>query len=248
MSKIYVNDLANLGRYNATDDSQIVQTVSLDAGELHGTPVTWPGATGSPVYVWAAGDSLRSFNVAGGKLAANTVGTSPSPGWPGAVLALSANGTTAGTGILWASMPRTGDANYGLVPGVLRALDAANVGHELWSSQDNPVRDDCGFYAKFASPTVVNGKVYLPSFSNRVCVYGILPPGDGGAPFDAAACYLGPNPGYAATCTDCNIDDTCMLTCAGCTKIDGTQNLNPSLQLPCTAGSVQNNNGTLGCY
>jgi hypothetical protein len=247
-SKIYVNDLANLGHYNAPDDSQIVQTVPLDAGELHGTPVTWPGASGSPVYVWAAGDTVRSFQAAGGMLAAAAVGTSPSPGWPGGVLALSANGTNPGTGIVWASMPRTGDANEGLIPGVLVAVDAANVATQLWSTRDDPGRDDCGFYAKFASPTVVNGKVYLPTFSNRVCVYGLLPPSDAGASFDASTCYPGPNPGYAATCSDCNIGDTCLLTCASCTKIDGTQNLNPSVQLPCATGSVQNNNGTLGCY
>ncbi len=235
-SKIYVNDTNGLGSFHAADDSQIVQSVSLDAGELHGSPVTWTGASGTFVYVWAADDVVRSYTLAGGRLAAGAVGTSPKPGWPGGSLAVSANGTTAGTGIVWAAMPLTG-ANEGLIPGVLRALDATNVGSELWSSRVNAARDDCGFYAKYASPTVVNGKVYLPTFSNQVCVYGLLAGGDAGAPFDAAACYLGPNPSYAASCTDCNIGDTCVLTCAGCTRIDGTESLNASVQLPCATGA-----------
>jgi hypothetical protein len=244
-SKIYVNDTGNLGHFSDAGDSQIVQTISLDAGELHGSPVLWPTSAGELVYVWAADDTVRSFQVTGGMLTAAGVGTSPSPGWPGGSLTVSANGATPGTGILWASMPLTG-ANEGLIPGILRALDAAHVDTELWNSRLNPARDDCGFYAKYASPTVANGKVYLPSFSNRVCVYGLMPDDDAGT-LDAATCSEGPSPSFANSCKDCNISDACLLTCAGCTRIDGTVNLDVSLQLPCATGSVVNNNGTLVC-
>jgi hypothetical protein len=57
------------------------------------------------------------------------------------------------------------------VPGILQAYDATNVATELWDSLQVP-GDDCGAFAKFAAPTVANGKVYLPSFANQVCVYG----------------------------------------------------------------------------
>jgi hypothetical protein len=248
MSKIYVNDTTNLGHFQDASDSQIVQTIALDAGELHGGPVLWSTGGRELVYVWAAGDTARSYQMTGGMLAPAGVGTSPSPGWPGGSLTVSANGATAGTGILWAAMPLTGDANEGLIPGVLRALDAANVGNELWNTRQNPARDDCGFYAKYAPPTVANGKVYLPSFSNQVCVYGLLPAGDDAGTLDAAACYEGPAPSFAASCSDCNISEGCLLTCAGCNRIDGTVNLGASLQLPCPAGSVVNNDGNLGCF
>jgi hypothetical protein len=35
-------------------------------------------------------------------------------------------------------------------------------------------RDDIGNFAKFVSPTVVNGKVYMATFSNTVNVYGAI--------------------------------------------------------------------------
>ena len=37
-------------------------------------------------------------------------------------------------------------------------------------------RDAIGNYAKFVAPTVANGKVYMATFSNRLKVYGLLPP------------------------------------------------------------------------
>jgi hypothetical protein len=61
------------------------------------------------------------------------------------------------------------------VPGILRAYNANNLGTELWNSRMNPGRDDIGNFAKFVSPTVANGKVYMATFSNTVNVYGILP-------------------------------------------------------------------------
>ena len=58
--------------------------------------------------------------------------------------------------------------------GVLRAFDASNVANELWNSSQEPDRDSPGTFAKFAAPTIANGRVYLPTFSNQVCVYGLL--------------------------------------------------------------------------
>ena len=45
---------------------------------------------------------------------------------------------------------------------------------ELWDSQQNSARDAMGNWAKFAPPTVVNGKVYLATFSNQLLVYGLM--------------------------------------------------------------------------
>jgi len=55
--------------------------------------------------------------------------------------------------------------------------------NELWNNQQNARRDDCDNYAKFAAPTVANGRVYLASFgtsqtkSGELCAYGLLQPG-----------------------------------------------------------------------
>jgi uncharacterized protein (TIGR03437 family) len=35
-------------------------------------------------------------------------------------------------------------------------------------------RDTLGRFAKFVAPTVVNGRVYVPTFSNRLVIYGLL--------------------------------------------------------------------------
>ncbi len=63
-----------------------------------------------------------------------------------------------------------------------------------------------------------------------------------------AGCSTGPTAAYQQTCTTCSISVTCLLSCASCTKRDGTQNANPTLQLPCPGTmSVQNIDGNLQC-
>ena len=61
------------------------------------------------------------------------------------------------------------------VPGVLRAYNAQDLTQEIWNSRMNTARDDMGSFAKFSPPTIANGKVYEPTFSNQLVVYGILP-------------------------------------------------------------------------
>jgi hypothetical protein len=168
-SKVYVNDTTGLGHLNTASDSQIVQSFQLGGTSLLGSPVT----LANRVYMWAAGDTLRSYQLTGGQLAPLQVGPAAlSSGQPGGELSLSANGTKAGTAILWVSQPLKGDASQSTVPGILQAYDASNVTTELWDSL-LASGDDCGSFAKFASPTVANGKVYQPSFANQVCVYGL---------------------------------------------------------------------------
>ena len=96
-------------------------------------------------------------------------------GQPGGMLALSANGTNAGSGIVWASHNLVGNANQQVRPGILRAYNAQNITNELWNSEQISARDSVGNFAKFVPPTVANGKVYLATFSNRLNVYGLLP-------------------------------------------------------------------------
>jgi hypothetical protein len=95
-----------------------------------------------------------------------------------APLSISSNGSTAGTGIVWAAAPLSGNANVSTVPGQLLAFDASDLTHELWDSQQNSARDGVGNFAKFNPPTVANGKVYLPTFSQQLVVYGLLNPPD----------------------------------------------------------------------
>jgi hypothetical protein len=54
------------------------------------------------------------------------------------------------------------------------ALDASNVSHELWDSNQNPARDYSGTWGKWCPPTIANGKVYMATFDNLLNVYGVL--------------------------------------------------------------------------
>jgi uncharacterized protein YndB with AHSA1/START domain len=69
-------------------------------------------------------------------------------------------------------MPLSLDAQNAMVPGVLRAFDAADLSNQLWSSQTN-CGDQIGSFAKYVPPVVANGKVYVPNFSNQLLVYGL---------------------------------------------------------------------------
>jgi hypothetical protein len=190
--KLYLVDRNNMGHFHDGGDQQIVQSIAgAGAGHIHGSPVTWTGAAvGTMFYVWSENDHLKQWGFNGTTIyPTNPVAQSPMPvpmGMPGGLLSVSANGSLSGTGIVWAAHPASGDANHMTRPGIMRAFDAENVGHELWNSLQNPARDDFGFLAKFVAPVVANGKVYVATFSNQLVVYGLLvsppPPPDAGAP------------------------------------------------------------------
>ena len=48
-----------------------------------------------------------------------------------------------------------------------------DISKELWNSNINP-GDYVPSFAKFCSPTIANGHVYLATFSGQVLVYGLL--------------------------------------------------------------------------
>jgi PA14 domain-containing protein/K319-like protein len=178
---MYVVDRNNMGHFRSGNNGQILQSFQASsAGRMNGSPVYWNGPTYGPaLYSWAAGDPLKVFRLVSGlfQTPAGAQGTALAPGgMPGGMLSLSANGSAAGTGILWAALSRGGDANHTPQPGILRAYDASNVTRELWNSQQNATRDGFANFSKFSSATVANGKVFVPSLSNRLVVYGLIGP------------------------------------------------------------------------
>jgi outer membrane protein assembly factor BamB len=63
-----------------------------------------------------------------------------------------------------------------LALGALRAIDASTL-KELWNSDQKPDGSDrLGNVAKFTPVTVANGKVYVPTYSNKLVVCGLKKP------------------------------------------------------------------------
>ncbi len=173
-------DTAGMGGYNSSFNADL-QEFQATSGIIMIGPVYWNSPSNGPVlYLWGPGDHLKAFEFLNGSFQTTPISqssvTSPSGNSNAAALSLSANASTSGTGIVWASVSYSGDSNQQTVPGILRAFDATNLTTELWDSKQNVARDDVGNYAKFAPPTVANGKVYLATFSNQLLVYGLLPP------------------------------------------------------------------------
>ncbi len=175
---LYLLSTSNLGHL-VSGNTQIPQVLSAAPGHIHSGPTYWNSPTFGPlVYVWGEQDYLKAFHFNGTTFDTTPVTTSTfkdPTGMPGAFLAVSSNGSVPGTGVLWANLPYSGNANTGTVPGVLRAFSPDNLSIELWDSHIDPTRDDYGNFSKFTPPMIVNGKVYMATFSNQVVVYGLLP-------------------------------------------------------------------------
>jgi hypothetical protein len=182
--RIFVLDKNNgMGHYTSGDTGehqifQAIQTVACTR-HIHGTAVYFNSATnGQLIYVWGENDVGKSFKFNGSTFTTNpfteTPETAPTTGcgMPGCILAVSANGNA--NGIVWANSIFSGDGLHDIVPGILRAYDANNLGTELWNSYQNKAHDDFGSLAKYVPPTIANGKVYMASFSHTVDVYGLL--------------------------------------------------------------------------
>jgi hypothetical protein len=173
---IYLLNKDNMGGFTSGANN-VQQNITLAHAGLHCQPSYYKGATNEFVYVWSEKDQLHAFpfNRVYNLLALSNVVTSPvsgPTGWSGALLSVSSNGTAEGTGILWASYASSGNANQSVCPGILRAFDANDITKELWNNSQN-INDNSGNYAKFSSPTIANGHVYLATFSNQVVVYGL---------------------------------------------------------------------------
>jgi len=179
---IYVLDRDNMGHFDSSGDTQIIQELLNVIG---GTPVnplgtdevdncfTTPAYWQGHVYFGATDDAIKMFNFTNGLLSTSAASQSATVYQPrGTVPVVSANGST--NGIVWAV------ENAGSVVGadltgttaVLHAYDATNLANELYNSSQ-VASDEAGKPVKFTVPTVVNGKVYVAT-QTSIAVYGLL--------------------------------------------------------------------------
>ncbi len=228
---IYVLSTSNLGRMSA-GDANVIQTFTATSGcvipyidqgcaqimgQVFGSTAPVP-----TLYLWGVHDVLRSyqFNKGSFNTTPSSLGATQAY-YPGGVLALSSYLGTAGTGILWAITCDTPDEGFYFGPGfsgsaTLHAYDANNISIELWNSSQDPLRDGLGTVASFNPPLAVNGKVYVPTFSNQLVVYGLL---NGPVPGDV-------NGDSAVDCTDMSIVKASFGKSAGQTGFDLRADMN----------------------
>jgi hypothetical protein len=180
--KIYLLKSGDLG--NEVDgDTQIPQSfqavdLTVRPGEthhIHNAAPWWQGPSGTNLYVWGENDYLHAFRLDPSKLTIDPKPFAngsilPPYGMPGGLLTLSANNSQAGTGIVWASVPRYGNASNSTAPGALYAFNAETL-DLLWSSTG--VNDDSYNFTKGSPPVVANGKVYVATLSRLIAVYGL---------------------------------------------------------------------------
>ena len=179
--EIYVLDRDNLGHFDSSGDTQIIQELINVIGGTHINPNsptyvanchTTASYWQSNVYFGAVNDAIKRFTFSNGQLSTSAASQSSNVyHYPGANPAISANGSS--NGILW-TIENAGALNGvgTATTAIVHAYDAMNLGDELYNSTQ-VTSDSVGAPVKFSMPTVANGKVYVGAqFS--VGVYGLF--------------------------------------------------------------------------
>jgi uncharacterized protein (TIGR03437 family) len=207
---------------NAVQSVQVNQSGVFDAA-------LWDSPRGPIVYAQEAFSSLQAYQISGGQLNATRLSQTASALTMYAGIAVSANGNVDGTGIVWQT---TADFGSHQQPCTLHAFDALDLSHELWNSDMVP-SDVVGRFVKFVSPTVVNGRVYVPTLSNQLVTYGLktTTPPDNGPPQITAvvngASYLGDSvaPGEVVVIFGANLGPVNLVNL----QLDGSGHVSTSL-------------------
>jgi hypothetical protein len=162
--KIYLLDRDQMGKFDANTD-HVVQT--------QGNAIT--GCVNTPAYFdgklyWVGGystDQAKIFAIGNASFSGTPLSfNSRTYSFPGATPSISANGLA--NAVVW-TLERSSNE--------LRAYDATDLSHELWTSALSPNdRDKLGSVVKFTVPTVADGLVFVGTMDALV-VYGPpLPP------------------------------------------------------------------------
>ena len=163
---LYIVDPARMGRFNSSGNSNIYQSLPVATGGVWGTPAWWRNT----LYVGPSYDTLKAFEFDPHTkkfFASSTSEGSTTFRFPGPTPSVSANGDH--DGIVWIIQA---DTFVDSGPAILRAYNAADLTQQLYSSTENPKRDNPGRAVKFSVPTIANGKVYVGT-KGQLSVYGI---------------------------------------------------------------------------
>ncbi len=160
---LYLINRDQLGNYNPSADDDIIQSIpSAVVEEINGVAAYW----NSKVYIAGNLDHIKQFGLVNGLLTQQPVSqtTMTFNGAGPASISISSNGNS--NGIVWA-IRHTNPALF--------AFDATNLATKLYdSTQALSLRDKLVAVARFTTPTIANGKVYIGG-TTALAVYGKLP-------------------------------------------------------------------------
>lgn len=173
--RLYVVNTARMGHFqsiaNACDNQQatnidqvLYETAPHTVNPIFSTPAYWNSPNEQYLFVSSVKEHTRAFKISNGHLSGTLSQTPEAFAYSGGDPVISCDGSTPGSAILWLITP----------PGYLRAYDASNLSHELYSSQT-------GNYNKFTTPVVTNGKVFVAT-QNSLKIYGLLAQNNGPQP------------------------------------------------------------------
>jgi hypothetical protein len=159
------------GAFNETDPNFHAYDLGAGANAQSHSSLTYFGGPTKYIYQFSENTHVMAFPV---NTATETLGTPiqntsvPVNGvMEGGYSSVSSNGTDPASAILWVTQLT------GTTGGTVQALKADDITQPLWNSDNDPA-DKLGSYAKMSPPTIANGKVYVPTFTNTLNVYGLL--------------------------------------------------------------------------
>jgi hypothetical protein len=160
---LYLVNRDEMGQFNPDADNIAQSIASAVASELAGVPSYWNGN----LYVAGEGDYIKQFSLVNGLLTQQSLSqTTVFFGGAGpASTSITANGNS--NGILWAIRHTS--------PAALFAFDPTNLANKFYDSTQALLgRDKLVPVARFVTPTISNGKVYIGGTA-ALQAYGLLP-------------------------------------------------------------------------
>ena len=162
--RAWVIDSTNMGHLQGSGAAPQVFTVFSLSANFHSGTYSG-GFFNSTGYFPINGQATYAFSFSGSTY--NTTALCSTPSTYSQVMLTGTNNFLGSNKILWA-LTIGASAYSSAVPVTLRAWNPTTCA-EYWNS------GTIGGVSKFNSPTIVNGRVYVPTYDSGIQVYGLLP-------------------------------------------------------------------------
>jgi hypothetical protein len=165
---VYVIDSSCMGHLQGSSGCSLQNFKTTSNPADFGTG-SWGGAFGmNTAFLPISHGPVYAYAYNGATLINTPLISSANFGFPGAHLSLASNGISSP--ILWMSTC-VGDSSASGQAGTLRAYNPATM-TEYWNS-DSVSGDTLGTMAKFSSPLIANGRVFIATNNAGIAVYGM---------------------------------------------------------------------------